>query len=392
MHVALCGPCDPRRLHDLLDGTAASALQMPDLGGTSVIELTRALVALGHRVTTLSIADERFVPTPLMLSGPRLEVLVLPQRVRAREYLGDLYARERGSLASALRDVSPDIVHAHWTYEYELGAQEAGLLHVTTARDAPMLVLRHERNAYRTMRLAVSLRARPGIRHLSTVSPHMAGVWRRQMAYRRPITVIPNIVPSDLGDAKRHPATHPVVLDVANTSRLKNVSTLIQAFSLVRGELPDAELRLVGEGLHHGSQLAGWTRRKGLDTEVAFVGSLGREELACEYSAAWLLAHASLEESFGNVLIEALGAGTPVLGGSRSGAVPYVLGGGAFGELVDVRSPKKLADAILNGLARGPQSPPHGVDAFLQQFSRATVARKYLHWYQEVLQGASPRG
>lgn len=387
MHIALCGPCDPRRLSDLLDPGATSGLQLPELGGTSVVELARALIVAGHLVTVVTIADEDYVTIPFDLCGPQLRFLVLPQRGRARDYLLDQYARERRSIASAIQAVDADIVHVHWTYEYELGAQDAGLVHVTTARDAPSLVLRHERNAYRALRLAVALRARPGIRHLSTVSPHMARVWRRHMAYRRPIRVIPNMVPADFRHLVRQPARHPVVLEVANSSHLKNVPTLLRAFAQVRQQVPDAELRLVGEGLQAMSPMAYWARAQGLDAGVGFLGSMSREDLAGEYCAAWLLAHASLEESFGNVLIEALSAGVPVVGGLRSGAVPYVLGEGAFGGLVDVRSPREFAAAIRDGLVGGPQAVPPGVGTFLRQFSSTAVAEHYLAWYRAVLDG-----
>ena len=52
----------------------------------------------------------------------------------------------------------------------------------------------------------------------------------------------------------------------------------------------------------------------------------------------------TLEESFGQVFLEAMAYGVPCIGGEKSGAVPWVLGDG--GIVCDVTRPEKLADCI----------------------------------------------
>ena len=46
-------------------------------------------------------------------------------------------------------------------------------------------------------------------------------------------------------------------------------------------------------------------------------------------------------------VIEAMSLGIPVIGGRKSGGVPWTLGDRQYGLLVDVRSPDRLADAML---------------------------------------------
>ena len=52
----------------------------------------------------------------------------------------------------------------------------------------------------------------------------------------------------------------------------------------------------------------------------------------------------TLEESFGQVFLEAMAQGVPCIGGEMSGAVPWVMGEG--GVVCDVTKPEKLAECI----------------------------------------------
>lgn len=373
------------RLIDMLDeADGVRAASYLDLGGTAVGELVRSLVAAGHRLTVVTChfsefyGDARFV-------GPRLEIVAMAGRMRARDRLTDAYALERRRMAGALRDAGPDLVHAHWTYEFELAAQDSGLLHVTTARDAPFAVLRRARDGYRAARLGVCLLARPGIQHLSSVSPYLARSWRQQMRYGRAIEVIPNQSPADMASVVRRPSEHPVVSYIADASRWKNVAGLLRAFRLVRASIPGVELRLMGQGLGAKGMLREWAADAGLAGNVAFLGPVDRRRVSDELAGSWLYAHASLEESFGNSVLEAAVVGVPVLGGRHSGGVPFVLGYGVAGWLTDVADTTALSEAMVSLLANGPASPPSGAEEYLRRFSPGIVAGQYLTWYEQVL-------
>ena len=176
----------------------------------------------------------------------------LPRRA-AGPAIRDLYRRERSAMSAALRDCHPDIVHAHWTYEFELAAQDSALPHVTTAHDAPFTDPQTDARSVSCGAAWVALRARPGIRRLSTVSPYLARAWRGRMAYRRPIEIIPNSIPRTGVALSRTPSGHPVLLDVTGSGDLKNVRGLLRAFRMLCDGHREAELRLVGPGWTGGS-------------------------------------------------------------------------------------------------------------------------------------------
>lgn len=389
MHIALCGPCSPSgvRTH-LAPEDAIRADSFPGIGGVPVFELANGLLEAGHRVTVITTTGVSSTQTA-SFRGDGIEVVVVATRPSGRA-IKDLYRVERRSMSTVLRDIRPDIVHAHWTYEFELAAQDSGLPHVTTAHDAPFTILRHMRDPYRAARLAVALRARPGIEHMSAISPYMAMRWRRQMRYHAPIAVIPNSIPTFSNAQPRRPSAHPTVLEVADAGRGKNVRGLLRAFTLVRQEVPQAEIRLVGPGLGPHEPLARWAGSHGVATGVSFLGPMGRAELADEYSRAWVFAHASLEESFGLTVLEALASGVPVLGGRNSGGVPFVLGYGRAGWLTDVTDAQSFARDLAAMICGGPRIPPPGADLYIQEnFTPEAVAAQYSGWYQSTLEEGS---
>ncbi len=386
MHIALVGWCSPRDLVGLLhpdDASVASRI-VGHQAASAVSELAKGLVEAGHRVTFVTTDPSPEVDS-IDLHGPEFHLAIRPARPRPRHHLPDLYAIERRAMVDVLRDTKPEIVHAHWTYEFELAAQDSGLQHVTTARDAPWTILRHVPDAYRLARLGVAWRARPGIRNLVVASPYMLDAWRRQMLYSRMITIIPNMAP-ELPAVERVKSGIPTAICVADPSPRKNIEGLVRSFRKVRREIPEARLRLVGQGLGELDPLAGRLAAAGVTEGIDFLGPLRREKLAVEVAAAWCLVHPSLEESFGNTLVEAMMLGTPVIGGRDSGAVPWVLAEGAAGTLVDVRSPRALSDAILAHLERAPRSVPEVAHELLQsRYSREAVVDAHLRMYASAM-------
>ncbi len=379
MHVAMLGPCSPDLVLDLLADRPAQQFE-PRASGVPVAELARALVSLGHRVTLCALDPD--VQATQSLSGFDFTLHRVPMRARPRERARDFFAIERKRLIEVLRSTSADVTHAHWTYEYELAAQNCARPHVTTIHDVPWSVLRAMPDAYRFARFAMAWRARPGIRRASAVSRYAADRWRHGMLYRRPITVIPNIVPIRLETASRSPAAEPVLLEVADGSPLKNTIRLLEAFSFVRRQYPRASLRLVGPGLGPDSPSARVASSMELDG-VSFLGVLPHTEVREEMLRAWLLTHVSLNESFSLVTLEALACGLPVIVGRDSGGVVEVVDFGRAGQLVDAHDPVAIADAISSAISDGPPTQDPSISQWVgTRFSPQSVGQQYLDFYE----------
>jgi glycosyltransferase involved in cell wall biosynthesis len=116
-----------------------------------------------------------------------------------------------------------------------------------------------------------------------------------------------------------------VFLFCGATIRRKGFDLLLEAFSRIAGELPEARLRVVGPRGDDGA-LAGLAdlRHGGHGERITAAGPVSQPELADELRAADCLVLPSRNDSFGMVVPEALACGLPVLVSDMVGAKELV--------------------------------------------------------------------
>lgn len=98
------------------------------------------------------------------------------------------------------------------------------------------------------------------------------------------------------------------LLYVGRLSREKNLGFLADVFRELVDHGADVELAVVGDGPHRAE-----LERALADYPVAFTGYLRGEQLAIAYASADLFVFPSTNDTFGNVVMEALASGTPAL-------------------------------------------------------------------------------
>jgi glycosyltransferase involved in cell wall biosynthesis len=207
------------------------------------------------------------------------------------------------------------------------------------------------------------------------------------------IHIVPNPLRLNLiARESRQPPPHewftdvaePVLLSVGSLTQQKNHALALQAFALLRRRR-SAKLVILGEGPMRG-RLEGIVRRLGLEADVAMPGHLPNP-FACMRHAD-LLVHAARFESFGNVLVEALACGLPVVAVECDGGPRDILTGG-IGTLVPTRRPADLARAIAAALDQPP--PPDSLRRRARDFGHLQVARAYLRLIRSARGRLQPR-
>ena len=174
---------------------------------------------------------------------------------------------------------------------------------------------------------------------------------RQMIAGRNPKVKAPVIFnPIDktwILNSKMRVSTHQIV-SIANglCSERKNVGKLLEAFAEYRQMFPDARLHLIGKYDRKAKNFLSWERRGWLES-VNFYGAMQHARLADALDEMSVLVHPSLEETFGNILIEAMARCVPCIGGDRSGAVPEVLGFGKYGLLCDINDSHSICQAMM---------------------------------------------
>ena len=115
-------------------------------------------------------------------------------------------------------------------------------------------------------------------------------------------------------------AATPVVLYVGRIAAEKNLAVAVQAFRAIQQRMPLARYVWVGDG----------PERAALQTanpDFIFAGVQRGEALARHYASADLFPFSSLSETFGNVILEALAAGLPVVAFAEGAAREHLRDG-----------------------------------------------------------------
>lgn len=174
-----------------------------------------------------------------------------------------------------------------------------------------------------------------------------------------------------LGHVWFAPGAPPVILGVGRLTILKDFVTLIRAFDLVRKERP-LRLMILGEGEER-AKLEELVRDLRLENLVMLPGFVENPYKYMKRAAVFVLS--SRGEGLGNVLIEALALGTPVVSTDCPGGPTEILMGGKWGKLVPQNDHYELARAILQTL----DSPfvPMSAEA-IGRFDARLVVDQYL--------------
>jgi glycosyltransferase involved in cell wall biosynthesis len=139
----------------------------------------------------------------------------------------------------------------------------------------------------------------------------------------------------------------PVVLGVGRLTAQKDFPLMIRAFAKVRAQRP-CRLVILGEGELRG-ELESLVAEMGLSADVALPGFADNPFAWMRQASLFVLS--STFEGFGNVLVEAMACGTPVVSTDCPSGPAEILENGRWGRLVPVGDVDALADAMLVTLA-----------------------------------------
>jgi glycosyltransferase involved in cell wall biosynthesis len=303
----------------------------------------------------------------------------IPGLGRSLSPMDDL--RAFGALLSLLRRVRPDVVHTHTAKAGALGraaARVAGVPHVVHTFHGHVFegyfgpatsaaVVRVERLLARMTDRVVAVSDEVG-RDLTE---------RFEVVPRAKLAVVPVGLPlgeflacDALRGALRRElslsAEAPVVVFVGRLVAVKEPHAALDAWKLVRRDVPDATLVVVGDG-----DLAPSLRARN-DAGVVFLG--WRRDLATILADADVALLTSRNEGTPVALVEAAAAAVPA-GATRVGGVPSVVEDGATGVLVPPGDAAAAAAAVVSLLRDAPRRRAMGEAARARVVERFSDAR-----------------
>ena len=132
------------------------------------------------------------------------------------------------------------------------------------------------------------------------------------------------------------------ILHTGGLSLRKGAPYLLEAFRLIRKEVPNAVLRVKRDIRNDAVDIL----RRNSDLPLEWMGYVPVEEHIRRYQTSDLLLFPSIEDGFAYVVAEALACGLPVITTPNTGASDLIQPG-VNGEVVPIRDPQALAQAAL---------------------------------------------
>lgn len=316
---------------------------------SAVISLAKGFISEGHFVRLFALCNSHFY-----IKSPQLEIVGVKRnnnyfiRNSFRTFV------DASSIRKALSDKTEDldVLHAHWTYEFAYAAQEytSKIPVVCTVRDYAPYIWKIESLKNKVFWSFKYIMNETVFRnksiHFVANSPYTQTLIKKR--YHIDAPVIPNpIKGSFLKNNNSIDKDQLCILCVSSSiDRRKNLDTLLKAFQELLIHFPSAILVLVGNPFSLSNPIVQRWESQGLLQSVRLVGGVKHDDLIQYYDEASVFVTPSLEETFGNTLLEAMARKVPIVAGENSGAIPYVLREGKAGFLCDVSNVSSLVETI----------------------------------------------
>lgn len=286
-----------------------------------------------------------------------------------------------------------DVIHAHWTYTYAyaVSAYAHQIPVFCTVRDWATYIWKIESTknkiTWSFKVLMNNLVFRNKNIHFIANSPYTAS--RIKKKYNITTPVIPNPIKDSFlkEDEHKQPSNLELLCVSSSNDKRKNIKTLLHSFQRLVTKYPDANLSLVGSPFTKGNEIMEEWRSEGLLKNVVLVGSINHDELKSYFDKARIFITPSLEETFGNTLLESMARKVPVVAGENSGAIPYVLHHGKAGFLCDVTSVDELAKKIEDVYENNEMTEKIVRDAYnilLSEYLAKDISKKHIQLYKSI--------
>jgi phosphatidyl-myo-inositol dimannoside synthase len=373
-----------------------------DPAGAFVQRIAEGAVARGHEVEVVAphapgtATDEtvgglrlhrfRYAPEPLervaYTGGLHQGTLLSP--LAALSFPGFLMAFA-SAVRSAVRRFNPDVVHAHWWFPGGWFASRERVPYLITCHGSDVRLLDLGDLVRRAGRGVFQKAAR-----ITTVSDFLATDLARLLpGIMPPPTVTP--MPVDVArflEGERTPKAEPArLLYAGNLVPSKGVDVLLQAAAELRRRGVGFELKILGQGPAQNS-LETLARELSIQDQVTWSPFVAQALMPRQYGASTVtvLPSRGRAEGLGLTLVEALLAGSAVVG-TAAGGIPEVVLHEQTGLIAQEGDPVDLANQLQRLLTDAPlreRLTRAGKEHVLRTYSPDSAIGRFLDIYHAV--------
>jgi glycosyltransferase involved in cell wall biosynthesis len=347
-----------------------------EIGGAERMALNLALALLdaGHEPSFYCISGEGELASEARQSGIAVK--------NFGKGPGLSFATVVAMARSLMRD-RPDVVLSHNPAAHYYAAVAAFLARVPVVVNTRHSPISSRGSEYREEYFKWLL---PITDHVVFVSEQartaIEGSWRNTRA-RRKVRVIPNAIPlSKFSSHPAHPGSrYPRITfgAVGRMATVKGYDILLQAFRSVAGKIPDAQLRIVGDGPQRES-----LQRQCLELALSEKVSIepATTDVASVLSELDVFVVSSLSEGLPMVVLEAMAAGLPIVS-TRVGGIPEAVPERQVGWFCAPGEVDALADLLVKAY-QSPELETRGREAARiasEHYDSSKMAVRYLELF-----------
>lgn len=173
----------------------------------------------------------------------------------------------------------------------------------------------------------------------------------------------------------------PVVMSMGGMeevrSRQKNFDLLLEAFKATIQDLPSMKLTILGKGDDR-KRLEEKAKCLSIGDNVSFPGFVENPFSFLRNSSVFVLP--SRYEGFGNVIVEAMACGCPVVATNCNSGPAEILGYGEYGKIVSVEDPDEMSSALRSTLEN-----PLDSDILTERANEFSVDNKIDDWESAII-------
>jgi glycosyltransferase involved in cell wall biosynthesis len=293
-----------------------------------------------------------------------------------------------------IRELTPDLVHGHGTErDCGISAAYSGFPNLVTLHGIMAQQARHFRSPFGSYFWLAAKLEKLTIRKTLGVVCNSAYTQENVRPLAKKTWLIPHAL--RLSFFETAPAEDPrpcVLLNAGVISERKRQLELLDVAAALHRQGLKFEFRFIGFLPPQGSAYAQRFLERIRPMEAAgyarFIGAMPESELVRQYDSVSGVIHFPIEESFGNVTIEALARNLKFFG-SRVGGIIDTASQAPAADLFAANDWSGLTEGLAKWIRQGHPRPTDAAAFIRARYHPIEIARRHLEIYQEVLKARS---
>lgn len=243
-----------------------------------------------------------------------------------------------------LQQINPDVLHSLYATSYGLvGALTGFKRYIVTPLGTDILISPNHSAIYRAILRYVFKRAKI----ITTMAPHMTEAMLRLGVDSNKIKEIIFGINTSIFNLNKHKISESefLIASIRNFETVYNIPHFLRAIALVKDQIPNLKVKLVGDGSLK-QQLIQLSKELKIDDVVSFLGKVPQTDVVQLLSEARIAVTTSLSDGNSLSLLESMACGAYPIATDIPANRQWVTTN-VNGKLVKIDDVKGLADAIL---------------------------------------------